>query len=158
MRTITFKPKQYFTKSHLYNFVFSTGTVLDGEMVIDDDPVTQTKIPRYLVYDMINIFKDGKQQEVGQVDFNTRLVAIQREIIDPRDKFAQEGKINKEAEPFRVRLKKFWDITGTKILLGPDFKKEKLGHEPDGLIFQPVEHVSVLIIGDTKNSDAFYNT
>ena len=34
-----------------------TGTILDGEMVLDDDPVTQSKIPRYLIYDIVSIFK-----------------------------------------------------------------------------------------------------
>ena len=34
-----------------------TGTILDGEMVLDDDPVTQTKIPRYLIYDIVSIYK-----------------------------------------------------------------------------------------------------
>ena len=41
------------------------GTVLDGEMVLDNDPATGMKIPRYLIYDIISLFKDGKQQDVG---------------------------------------------------------------------------------------------
>ena len=87
-------------------------------------------------------FLDGKQQDVGNCDFVTRLTAIEREIIGPRNKFIQQGLIDKEAEPFRVRLKQFWDISETHILLGPKFKKDLLGHEPDGLVFQPVDHVS----------------
>ena len=87
-------------------------------------------------------FLDGKQQDVGNCDFVTRLTAIEREIIGPRNNFIQQGLIEKEAEPFRVRLKKFWEISETHILLGPKFKKDLLGHEPDGLVFQPVDHVS----------------
>ena len=115
------------------------GTVLDGEMVIDDDPV-HGKVPRYLVYDIVTIHKDGKDQPVGQTDFNTRLVCIQREIEGARATYISNGKIDKLKEPFRIRLKRFWDIQSTKVLLGPKFTKKELGHEPDGLIFQPVEH------------------
>lgn len=115
------------------------GTVLDGEMVIDDDPV-HGKVPRYLVYDILTIHKKGEDQLVGQTDFNTRLLCIQREIEGARATYISNGKIRKEQEPFRIRLKKFWDIQSTSILLGPKFTKKELGHEPDGLIFQPVGH------------------
>lgn len=43
-------------------------------------------------------------------------------------------------EPFSVREKSFWEITMAKKLLEDKFKKA-LGHEPDGLIFQPSIHV-----------------
>ena len=129
-------------KWHKYVFWGISGTVLDGEMVLDNDPATGMKIPRYLIYDIISLFKDGKQQDVGNCDFNTRLECIKREIVNPRNKLIQEGQINKESEPFRIRIKQFWEITETKTLLGPKFTKEQLGHEPDGLIFQPVDHVS----------------
>lgn len=117
-----------------------TGTLLDGEMVIDEDPVSQQKIPRYLVYDIIALHKDGKDIPVGMSDFGVRLLCIQNEIEGARNKYIQEGKINKDTEPFRIRLKKFWDVSCTRELLGPSFTKEKLGHEPDGLIFQPVKN------------------
>jgi mRNA-capping enzyme len=119
-----------------------SGTLLDGEMVIDEDPVTNRMIPRYLVYDIITIHKDGKDQLVGQIDFNTRMLCIEREIEGARNNYILEGKINKANEPFSIRQKKFWDLQGTKKLLGPQFTKKELGHEPDGLIFQPVNHVS----------------
>lgn len=48
----------------------------------------------------------------------------------------KRGLINKIREPFSVREKQFWDVTQAKKLLGPKFTKN-LGHEPDGLIFQP---------------------
>ena len=116
------------------------GTVLDGEMVIDEDPQTQQKIPRYLVYDIISIHKDGKDQPVGQTDFNTRLVCIEREIEGARANYITKGVIDKLQEPFRIRMKKFWDPQSTDILLGPTFTKKELGHEPDGIIYQPVDH------------------
>lgn len=42
-------------------------------------------------------------------------------------------------EPFSVREKSFWEVTMAKKLLEDKFKKA-LGHEPDGLIFQPSIH------------------
>lgn len=115
-------------------------------MVIDDDQQNHKLQPRYLVYDIITIHKDGKDQPVGQTDFNMRLFCIQREIEEARAKYIQTGKIDKDQEPFRIRLKKFWDIHSTRTLLGPKFTKEELGHEPDGLIFQPVNHVRFSIL------------
>ena len=113
-------------------------------MVLDNDPETRRKIPRYLIYDIICLYKDGKHQDVGNCDFKTRLSCIEKEIVNPRNQLIQEGRIQKESEPFRIRIKQFWDISSTKTLLGPKFSKEQLGHEPDGLIFQPIHHVSVV--------------
>lgn len=45
------------------------------------------------------------------------------------------GRIDKNQEPFSVRLKQFYDINASDKLLG-NFSKN-LCHEPDGLIFQP---------------------
>lgn len=44
--------------------------------------------------------------------------------------------INRELEPFSVRLKEFYDVTHAERLLSDEFTKS-LMHEPDGLIFQP---------------------
>jgi mRNA-capping enzyme len=58
----------------------------------------------------------------------------------------KEGRIDKSSEPFSVRLKQFWDITQAGSLLSDKFSK-MLSHEPDGLIFQPSNDVSILSIG-----------
>jgi mRNA-capping enzyme len=55
----------------------------------------------------------------------------------------KEGRIDKSAEPFSVRLKQFWDITQAGSLLSDKFSK-MLSHEPDGLIFQPSKDVSLV--------------
>ena len=52
-----------------------------------------------------------------------------------------QGKINKQSEPFSVRAKPFWELKEAKKLLGSEFMSQ-LSHEPDGLIFQPVQPVS----------------
>lgn len=53
----------------------------------------------------------------------------------------KRGIIDKNREPFSVRLKDFWDVTQARALLGPKFAST-LCHEPDGLIFQPSLSVS----------------
>ena len=56
-----------------------------------------------------------------------------------------QGKIDKRVEPFSVRQKQFWDVCESRTLLGPKFTKESLGHEPDGLIFQPSPDVRTTV-------------
>ncbi|RXG68112.1 mRNA-capping enzyme [Armadillidium vulgare] len=110
-------------------------TLLDGEMVIDVDPKTGTKYPRYLIYDAILI--GGKN--VATDNFHLRIERIFTDIISPRNAAIEKGIINKTKQPFSVRRKDFWDATAqnTGKLLSESFKKQ-LWHEPDGLIFQPV--------------------
>lgn len=105
-------------------------TLLDGEMVID--VVEGRKIPRYLAYDIIRF----EENEVGKVDFGTRLICIEKEIVTARNTYIQQGLIDKTKEPFSIRKKDFWDVADTHKLLTDKFTKN-LVHEPDGLIFQP---------------------
>lgn len=56
----------------------------------------------------------------------------------------QFGRIDKQREPFSVRDKEFWDIATAKKLLEPKFTSG-LGHEPDGLIFQPSQDVMPIV-------------
>lgn len=105
-------------------------TLLDGEMVID--VLKGERIPRYLIYDFIAYEKE----DFTQKSFSDRMKAIKDLIIMPRHEAIMKGKLNRNIEPFSVRLKDFWDITQAAALLGPKFAKQ-LTHEPDGLIFQP---------------------
>ncbi|XP_058795670.1 mRNA-capping enzyme isoform X3 [Phymastichus coffea] len=106
-------------------------TLLDGEMVIDEDK--GKKYPRYLAYDVI--MYDGK--DVSKLPFHpNRYNIIEREIIGGRVRAMKEGRIIREQEPFSIRLKQFWDVTQANNLLGEKFARQ-LTHEPDGLIFQP---------------------
>ncbi|XP_076223556.1 mRNA-capping enzyme-like [Nomia melanderi] len=106
-------------------------TLLDGEMVIDK--ADGTDIPRYLVYDVI--MYDGEDQ--SKLPFHpNRYYIIEKKIMGGRHKALREGRLRKEREPFSVRLKFFWDVTQAGSLLSEKFAKQ-LGHEPDGLIFQP---------------------
>jgi mRNA-capping enzyme len=105
-------------------------TLLDGEMVIDK--FEDKKVPRYLVYDIISY----ENEDFSKKSFEDRLTAIRHYIIAPRHEAMRRGIINRNHEPFSVRIKDFWDVTQAAALLGPKFAKQ-LSHEPDGLIFQP---------------------
>lgn len=108
-------------------------TLLDGEMVIDK--VNGKDIPRYLAYDII---KFEGNDIASRPFYPDRLTCIDVEIVQPRNKAFAEGRLNKAAEPFSIRLKQFWDVTQSKSLLSDKFSKN-LAHEPDGLIFQPAK-------------------
>lgn len=120
---LTFPHEKDLTK-HLKN------TLLDGEMVIDR--VQGTKVPRYLVYDMICY----EGEDFSKKSFDDRLGAVKRFIIAPRYEAMKRNIINRNREPFSVRNKDFWPITQAASLLGPKFAQQ-LSHKPDGLIFQP---------------------
>uniref|UniRef100_A0A8C5DSM7 mRNA-capping enzyme n=1 Tax=Gouania willdenowi TaxID=441366 RepID=A0A8C5DSM7_GOUWI len=111
-------------RAHLAN------TLLDGEMIID--MVNGQPVPRYLIYDIIKY----NGQPVGQCDFNTRLVCMEREIISPRMEKMKVGQIDKTKEPFSVRNKPFFELHATRKLLEDSFMSQ-VSHEVDGLIFQP---------------------
>ncbi|XP_014251791.1 mRNA-capping enzyme-like isoform X1 [Cimex lectularius] len=106
-------------------------TLLDGEMVIDE--YNGAKIPRYLVYDILYLNGEDVKQELF---YPNRLYKIKTFIIKPRIKAICEGKLDKAAEPFSVRIKDFYPIEKTKSYFSEKFSKQ-LSHEPDGLIFQP---------------------
>ncbi|CAB4064581.1 RNGTT [Lepeophtheirus salmonis] len=79
-------------------------TLVDGEMVIDEDFRTKQKFPRYLIYDIVQISGHSLMER----DFQKRMAYINSKIIMPRRKAREEGRINAEMETF-----------------GPKFTKEK---------------------------------
>lgn len=105
-------------------------TLVDGEMVMDT--VNGQHFPRFLVYDIIRF----EGVDVGNTDFGTRLICIEKEIVGARNTYIQQGIIDKTKEPFSIRKKEFWDVSEAHKLMSDKFKKG-LAHEPDGLIFQP---------------------
>ncbi|XP_018018870.1 mRNA-capping enzyme [Hyalella azteca] len=109
-------------------------TLIDGELVIDVEPGTKKRYPRYLIYDALRI----RGRDIREDTFWLRWERINTDIIMPRNFAITTGKINKAREPFSVRRKDFWEASecNTKKLLSDSFTK-KLLHEPDGLIFQP---------------------
>ncbi|KPP79283.1 mRNA-capping enzyme-like [Scleropages formosus] len=112
-------------RAHLSN------TLLDGEMIVDK--VNGQPVPRYLIYDIIKfnvsnstvsvvyISDLSESQPVGQCDFNTRLLCIEKEIISPRLEKMKMGQIDKTKEPFSVRNKPFFDIHASRKVMGFPF-------------------------------------
>ena len=88
-----------------------TDVLLDGEVVLDI--VNGQKYPRFLIYDIIRF---GENQ-VGKVEFRTRLICIEKEIIAPRNAAVQKGLIDKQREPFSVRIK----VDILSVSNGPNF-------------------------------------
>ena len=58
-----------------------------------------------------------KGQDVGQCPFGRRILCIDKELIGPRNKKSNEGKLDKTLEPFSVRKKDFWKLSTVKVLL-----------------------------------------
>lgn len=105
-------------------------TVADGELVFDKE--NDVIVPRFLIYDIVTF--DG--QDVAKLRHVDRHTVIQREILQPRQEAEQAGKLDKRKEPFRIRIKPFWDIERTKERV-LDTIIPVLNHPNDGLIFSP---------------------
>jgi len=123
-----------------------TDTLIDGEMVLDD--VNGVKTPRFLIYDVIQFGR----HPVGQCPLKRRIECIDNELIKPRNEAIKQGLINKQREPFSVRLKPFFDIVASAHLLEEDGTfLSQVAHETDGLIFQPASATDVYKAG--RNDD-----
>ncbi|UJR22696.1 hypothetical protein I4U23_025732 [Adineta vaga] len=107
-----------------------TNTLVDGELVLDN--VNGTKVPRFLIYDII-IYEN---ENVGKKPFRERLDIIRRSIIDTRNQAITKGRIDRSRDPFSIRNKDFWDLSTLHKLVGTKFRSQ-IAHEVDGLIFQP---------------------
>jgi mRNA-capping enzyme len=92
-------PKDPESTSHL------TNTLVDGELVIDT--LDGTKVPRYLIYDII-IYEN---ENVGKKPFKERLDIIRRLIVDVRNKAISKRLIDRSLDPFSIRNKDFWDLS-----------------------------------------------
>lgn len=80
---------------------------------------------------------------------------LQEYVIAPRDKErAQPGQRHLyDKEDFGLRHKTFWGLDMTQSLLTKFI--QKLTHESDGLIFQPVRHIPCLrMVYPVKNAFA----
>ncbi|XP_065191969.1 mRNA-capping enzyme-like [Sycon ciliatum] len=105
-------------------------TVVDGELVFDNEG--GRKVPRFLMYDFVTF----QGHDIGKLSHPDRQNAIRHELLKPRDEAERAGRLNKSKEPFRTRIKEFWDIERTESTV---FEKiiPLLNHPNDGLIFSP---------------------
>ncbi|KAK9804496.1 hypothetical protein WJX73_010638 [Symbiochloris irregularis] len=112
-------------------------TLLDGEMVVDEDIVNDSVQRRYLAYDLMML--EGKS--LMRQPFKVRFSLIKKEITQPRstEKQIMGSPAAKflylyDEEPFHVRVKEFWPMTAADKVLNNFIPK--LSHESDGLILQ----------------------
>lgn len=111
-------------------------TLVDAEMIIDKvkgRDGEEIKVPRLLIYDVIRI--DGT--DTKDWNFRKRMDCIWKEIIAPRTKAMGTGRIRRDLEPISIRIKDFWPLEQVRKVFDPKFLNA-VGHEIDGLIFQPV--------------------
>lgn len=112
-------------------------TLVDTEMIIEKvkgEGGRVREVPRLLIYDIIKF----EGTNVGGCDFATRLLCIGKELIGPRVEAMKQGRIRRESEPISIRKKDFWELEAVKKLFDEHFTRN-VGHEIDGLIFQPVK-------------------
>ncbi|KAL6780541.1 MRCE1 [Auxenochlorella protothecoides x Auxenochlorella symbiontica] len=120
-------------------------TILDGEMIVDDDLLSDRKQRRFLAYDLMAL--NGKS--VVGLPWKERYDMIKRYVMDPRklERHVIETKqwsfpYQYGEELFHVRRKEFWPLTQADKLLH-DFIPNQVSHESDGLILQGYEDAYV---------------
>ena len=102
-------------------------------MVIDTDSSNEKKYLRFLVHDVI--MYDG--EDVSNNPFYpVRYNILENEVVAVRRKALEKGLLREDQATFIVQRKSFWALDQSAIILDKDFAK-KLGHKPDGLVFQP---------------------
>ncbi|XP_003737469.1 mRNA-capping enzyme-like [Galendromus occidentalis] len=106
-------------------------TLLDGELVFDLDGGISR--PRYLIHDIIHF----RLQKMWKMNFSERESCIQKEIIDVRRRYAQEGILDLKEEPFSIRKKEFFPLGMTSKIIAPKFRSQ-VSHRVDGVIFKAV--------------------
>lgn len=118
------------------------GTLVDGEMVVDEAADTGKKVRRYLIYDAMVL----NQNNIVRLPFKQRFQLIAEEIVNPRymerdPRHPMHGSIRDirydyGIEPFAVRRKDFWPLQATRKVL-KEMIPHQLTHEADGVILQP---------------------
>ncbi|KAL8262117.1 hypothetical protein R6Q59_026166 [Mikania micrantha] len=111
-------------------------TLLDGEMIVDTDPITHKQERRYLIYDLMAI----NTKSLLDHPFSNRWKILENEVIKPRN--TERDRLFKSRNPyyrydlelFRVRRKDFYLLSAVSKLLKEFIPR--LSHASDGLIFQ----------------------
>ncbi|EIE27392.1 hypothetical protein COCSUDRAFT_34803 [Coccomyxa subellipsoidea C-169] len=114
-------------------------TLLDGEMLVDEDIAAGTQTRRFLAYDLIALH--GKS--LSNLPSKERWARMEEKVMRPRRK-ERDGirdpkipypvRYDYGSELFSVRRKEFWPLSRMSTLL--DQFIPSLPHEADGLIFQ----------------------
>ena len=115
-------------------------TLLDGELVIDEDLTTGVRTRRFLAYDCLAV---NSKPLVG-LPFKDRYRAIEEAVIAPRSRERDAAAHRRPGcvydyggELMRVRRKEFWPVGAARSILSKFIPR--LSHESDGLILQPAD-------------------
>ncbi|KDD75262.1 mRNA capping enzyme [Helicosporidium sp. ATCC 50920] len=112
-------------------------TLLDGEMIVDEEMDTGRRQRRFLAYDLMHV----AGHSLVKLPWKKRYDILQRDVVGPRQR--EGGAIGAgqlalpyryDQEPFRVRRKEFWTLGQSRTLLHRFIPA--VSHESDGLIFQ----------------------
>ncbi|MEW5301711.1 MAG: hypothetical protein WDW36_004553 [Sanguina aurantia] len=144
-------------KGHLLYIVGPqhTGTLLDGEMVVDHDPATGNQFRRFLAYDLVMFNTRNLVKEPWKVRWQMITDMAVRPRQSEKDYIAmavpkEDGKAytfegrtytagpyyyDYDDEPFRVRRKEFFFLFDAPKVL-KNMQASNIGHETDGLILQ----------------------
>lgn len=116
------------------------GTLLDGEMVVDEDVASGGRTRRFLAYDLVSL--NGTR--LNGRTFDERYALLESDVIKPRtrERDAAARRVpgavyDYGGELFRLRRKEFWPLSKAAYLL--DKFIPALSHESDGLILQPAD-------------------
>lgn len=115
------------------------GTIIDGEMVVDEDLVKGTKTRRFLAYDAMVINGEIVTQHPWKERWNfidTFIEAPRRLEASVISNGSWKLRYDYSKEMFRFRRKMFWPLSASKKIID-DFIPRQLTHEADGLILQP---------------------
>jgi mRNA-capping enzyme len=115
------------------------GTILDGEMVVDEDLVTGKRTRRFLAYDSMVINGEIVTQRpwIDRWNYIDKFIEAPRRLeatVISNGKWKMRYDYSKEC--FRFRRKMFWPLSASKKIID-DFIPRQLTHEADGLILQP---------------------
>lgn len=107
---------------------FHTGTLLDGELVVDTQPDGST-VRRYLIFDCLAL--DGKPLMDRTLD--KRLAYCQRDVVDPYKRMLAKQPGRREQQTFQVVMKKMEKGYATEMMFREVLPA--LQHGNDGLVF-----------------------
>ncbi|KAK1064729.1 Dcp1p-Dcp2p decapping enzyme complex alpha subunit [Friedmanniomyces endolithicus] len=111
---------------------FHTGTLLDGELVLQTRPHSAPRLT-YLMFDILAL--DGEC--IMRKTFNKRLVRLQQGVWRPYRKFTERYPSDASAQPFDIEMKVLEFPYAAEVMF--HVKIPALPHGNDGLIFTCVE-------------------
>ncbi|KAK5663933.1 hypothetical protein OQA88_145 [Cercophora sp. LCS_1] len=108
---------------------FHTGTLIDGELVMDRMP-NGTKVPKFLVFDLLAL--DGKADLLSK-PLDKRLGYFKEHVMKPYKRLFQEYPDELKFQAFQVEMKEMQFSYGIEMMFREVLPSLK--HNNDGLIF-----------------------